>query len=716
MPPLPKYFFGVVVLLLFQLLPTDLRGQDSYDSLVRDAASAASGGNAASAAALYEKALSLASTPSGRSDVRIALAKVNITQGKYEQARKILEENLSDAPAVPKWETVDSLKLMADSYVKETKFDEAQECLARGQSLPFEENGLKAHLLLHSAEISKIVGDKEAAIATYDRILQMPNVAKDTLFWPNLWKGALLKSRGDTDQAIALFQKAFEIAVSIKSQSAIKLAQNELKSLGVTPDEKALEVRTPLGMFFAPETGHLADIVPFYWKGNYHIFYLHGIPGKKGVSWSHAETADFNSIKDFGEAIPTSNSPEVQDLNIFTGSIIHDGRQFLAFYTGHNGSFVAQKRRDQILMMATSPDLMTWTKRPDFQIPSDTAAGYAELGGWRDPDVLKVGDEYWMVLCASRRNPPRDCVGWGVSSDLKNWEFKNPIFEDTMSGKECPNLFKFGDWWYLIISSYKLPKDSGGGWVTRYLMSRTPEGPWTVPSDIFFDGGGYYAAKTAGDDKTRFLCGWLASRKSPKGDTPRDNMPWDWGGNLLAYQLKQRPDGTLAAMFPPAVEASFTTRCSVKPEELRGKAKLDPDSIVFSAPDSVVSMGTLPPRFYLSLKIDTSSSGGILLGGDNKLEHGFRIVVDAEKKELRLEGFPKPLGDPSQPDRLVRPLREIPKGGSLLEVVVDGDALAICIDKDKVLSGRMYDRRSDNWGFFGNTGTRVSNWGVKSRR
>ena len=56
---------------------------------------------------------------------------------------------------------------------------------------------------------------------------------------------------------------------------------------------------------------------------------------------------------------------------------------------------------------------------------------------------------------------------------------------------ECPDLFRMGEWWYLVFSEFS------ERCVTRYRMARSLAGPWLAPAEDTFDGRAFYAAKTA---------------------------------------------------------------------------------------------------------------------------------------------------------------------------------------------------------------------------
>ncbi|MDT3386157.1 MAG: DUF4975 domain-containing protein, partial [Bacteroidota bacterium] len=116
---------------------------------------------------------------------------------------------------------------------------------------------------------------------------------------------------------------------------------------------------------------------------------------------------------------------------------------------------------------------------------------------------------------------------------------------------ECPDIFKMGDWWYLIYSEKHAAVRR-----VQYFKGKTLDelksctaydaGHWPDNHEGFLDSRGLYAGKTASDGTNRYLWGWCPTRAGEDniavGAYP--NEP-EWGGNLVAYQLIQHDDGTL---------------------------------------------------------------------------------------------------------------------------------------------------------------------------
>ena len=249
---------------------------------------------------------------------------------------------------------------------------------------------------------------------------------------------------------------------------------------------------------YKPEDGWAADFIPFYWQGEYHLFYLkdyRDIPNHgEGYSWYHVVTKDFVHFTDYGEVLARGTINE-QDLYASTGSVIYAEGQFHIFYHGQNHYWREAGRPEQAIMHAVSDDLYTWKKIPGHNFGAPLYR--FEPHDWRDPFVFwnEEAGQYWMVLAARLKEGPsrrRGCTGLCTSSDLVHWEVKDPFYApDMYFTHECPDVFRMGDWWYLLFSEFS------DACVTRYRMSRSVNGPWITPEVDTFDGRAFYAAKNS---------------------------------------------------------------------------------------------------------------------------------------------------------------------------------------------------------------------------
>ena len=95
--------------------------------------------------------------------------------------------------------------------------------------------------------------------------------------------------------------------------------------------------------FYQPEAGVLADVIPFYWKGEYHVLYLQLKPGQKGFDWAQIVTRDFVSYRYTGVGVAHADANDAADLNIATGSVIEKDGVLYAFYCGQNPAFTGKR-------------------------------------------------------------------------------------------------------------------------------------------------------------------------------------------------------------------------------------------------------------------------------------------------------------------------------------------------------------------------------------
>jgi beta-fructofuranosidase len=300
-------------------------------------------------------------------------------------------------------------------------------------------------------------------------------------------------------------------------------------ALSGTPMTPAVEHR-PAEFFYRPDGAWAGDFIPLYANGEFQLFYLHDWRDEaahgEGIPWYRISTTDFVHFKEHGEVLQRGSKAE-RDLYVFTGSAIQAKDGFHIFYTGENPHLRKQGKPEQAIMHAVSKDLQAWTKVPEhtFSAPTDKF----EKHDWRDPFVFwnPETSEYNMLLGArAKQGVPRrrGLTALCSSKDLVQWQVREPFYAPRIyRTHECPDLFKIGDWWYLLFS------DDADRRRTRYRMSRSLEGPWITPSRDDLDGCAFYAAKSAADGKNRFLFGWNPTRSGAK-----DKGDWDWGGNLAA--------------------------------------------------------------------------------------------------------------------------------------------------------------------------------------
>lgn len=469
---------------------------------------------------------------------------------------------------------------------------------------------------------------------------------------------------------------------------------------------------SPSAFFYQPESGVLADVIPFHWKGEFHALYLQLLPGQKGFDWAQVVTRDFAAYRYTGVGVAHSDADDAVDQNIFTGSVFEKDGLLHAFYCGQNPTFAGRKKPDQVILLAVSRDGVRWEKWPEFRFSPEGSPHYRYPGACRDPFVFWNPEkkEYGMLFTATPAHLEGDAVAYAGSADLTHWRLDPPFpASGRFFGYECPDLFRTGDRWYLLFSTY----DHNPGWATRYMTAPKLEGPWESPDDDFLDGGSLYAAKSVSDGRRRFLCGTLPDRK----DRQRDDADNGWGGRLVAYEMTASPEGRLSVRIPAEVEASFG---DAKPIPLEGNSRWQKSatSLRSVGPGAKVYAAKLPARCLITARLTVPPAGrmGFWIGGDARNEQAFRLVVDVATRRLSWDRGALPLGSDPERERPYRPVAIRPGDHVTLKVALDGNAAVACLDDRVCLATRMYDRRADTCGIWSDTaGTEIQGVELRTR-
>ena len=457
--------------------------------------------------------------------------------------------------------------------------------------------------------------------------------------------------------------------------------------------------------FYRPENAWAGDFIPYYEGGRFHLFHLQtwrDIPGHgEGTPWFQISTSDFVQFKELGQMLARGTKDE-QDLYVFTGSVIKADGQYHIFYTGHNPYFPKLGKPQEAVLHAVSDDLLSWEKHPEDTIYAP-AAEY-EPDDWRDPFVFwnVEAREYWMLLAARLKSGPsrrRGCTALCASKDLKKWEIREPFWAPGLySVHECPDLFRLGDWWYLVFS------EGSERTATHYRMSRSLKGPWLVPDNDTFDGRAFYAAKTASDDHHRFAFGWLATRQDSK-----DYRPWNWGGNLVVHELIQEADGSLSVKAPASIDQAFHETVTYQFRPAVGPCNISQGTVQFTTPQgfACASAGNMPTRCKIEARMDFQANTrgcGIMLHANDTFDSAYYIRLEPTRNRLVFDSWPRP-GDVPFWVELERPIQLQPLQPLDLKVFVDGTACVVYVADKVAMSTRLYDLKQGEWGVFVNEGS-----------
>jgi beta-fructofuranosidase len=415
------------------------------------------------------------------------------------------------------------------------------------------------------------------------------------------------------------------------------------------------------------------DCMPIYHDGAFYLFHQRDLrnpgplPDCEPFGWALARTTDFVTYEDLGDAIIRGGDHD-QDQFIYAGSVIRVEDKFVAMYTGYNRDhFEAEGKPSQVLMIAESDDLITWTKTDKAVVaPQD---GY-DPDDWRDPWVIWDDDasRYLMILGARKAGPKTQATGCTVaftSTDLENWSFEGDFWAPGLyTMHEMPDLYRHGGWWYHLVTEYSEKSK------TIYRRSRSLTGPWEAPADDAFDGRAYYAARSVSDGEHRYLVGWVPTRWDND-----DTKTWQWGGTLVVHEIVQRSDGTLGTKIPDAVREHLTAHAvatvpGFQLERLDGHT----EHVLANALPSTTLIET-------TLRVESGTRSVAIRFGENPdTQVGYQFLLCPEDGRLEFDKRPNwPWGQFDNRD-LDRPLSINDGAEHTVSLIIDEDIATIYVD------------------------------------
>jgi len=444
---------------------------------------------------------------------------------------------------------------------------------------------------------------------------------------------------------------------------------------------------------FRPKDRWVGDLIPFFWRGEYHLFYLPRAPEGRHC-WGHIVSRNLLDWEELPDAIAPSNLPNAPDaVGCWTGSVVEHKGVFHCFYTGFN----PESRYPQTICHAFSDDLIHWRKDDANPVIVPDERWY-EPGDWRDPFVFfnPEAGEFWMLICARDKRVAferRGCIALATSRDLTNWQVHEPLWSGSVCwAAECPDMFRLGNRWYLVYSHG----------VTRYRWTEELGGIWLASFPDTFDTEFVAAAKTLFDGRRQILFGWVGTLEGEKDCGARQ-----WGGHMaLPRELVPQPDGSIGVKLPDEFEIwrnENSTPLGFRDcEPLCGSWELDESSAVANSPNGVsVLRFDAPDDFFLSATVTPQGNavefGFLLRMADGK---GHKIVVDRNRVALmRWSSW----GDVEP--RLSRPISWCDGEPLKIHLTVHGSIVEFFADGRVSLAGRIYEPPQGWLGFYAANGT-----------
>lgn len=450
-------------------------------------------------------------------------------------------------------------------------------------------------------------------------------------------------------------------------------------------------------IFYTPEKQYpgmphgemCGDIMPFYWEGTYHLFFLY-----KYCIYA-VETKDFVH---YGECrlVLQNGSPDEQDWHAATGSVFYHEGLFYFYYTGFcEGNRGVEGRHEQAVLRAVSPDLYQWEKDKGFLFYPD--GRYFKNLHWRDPHVFwneEIG-KFCMLITAERKEGAilrGGCTAVYVSDDVREWNYYKTVYApDIFPTHECQDAFWMNGKWYLTFSNYSR------WWETRYRAAQSFDGPWETPEfDDMFDGREFYAAKTVTDQKERYLVGWQSVRKDCL-----DDGKFVWGGNIVVHRLCQRKDKTLGVAMPDAVRASFRTPVPMELKQIVGSWE-GANSITGERRDGFgwAQIGEISGTVLLETTVTwaegTRAFGFMIHTSGAELGKWCQLRIEPFHKRIVMERFNQIDGDQFYLDERRIAFTE---NTAQLKLIVSGNIMQVYVN-DTALTTRCYAAENGGIGLF----------------
>ncbi len=450
-------------------------------------------------------------------------------------------------------------------------------------------------------------------------------------------------------------------------------------------------------LFYHPESGRMGDVIPYYENGVFRPFYL-------GNGWSNVSTKDHLH---FYDEFTTS-------IRGGTGSVVRVDGVYHLFYCKFSNSPYPR----QYACHAVSRDFREWTEIPEDTFQPDDVI--YEMSDWRDPHVIWNEEEqcWWMLLAAQKkgRTMRKGCVGLCKSDDLTHWKYCEPIYAPStnQSASECPDLFRWGDWWYLTYSVYT------DRFQTLYRMARSSKGPWITPVRDTFDTRCFYAAKHGTDGRDHFMYGWNPDREkniwnfNPGQDYGKDYNTWDWGGTMIVHKLVQNEDGTLGVKPPEAVDHAFHTAHTADLQPLTGSWETGENCASCRSPYgySALLMNRVPGCGKLEMTVsyeDAPREFGIALQVDADFACGYYLIFEPSRGRIQYKTGLRMYEDggkmfPYEVEQ-ERPFVWEPGRRYKVRVFIQDSILLLYVDDQVALGTRMFNRSGFHFGLFVSDGS-----------
>ncbi|MBA3874280.1 MAG: glycoside hydrolase family 32 protein [Anaerolineae bacterium] len=344
------------------------------------------------------------------------------------------------------------------------------------------------------------------------------------------------------------------------------------KTASVTRQQFLTDLLRPQYHFLPPSNWMNDPNGLIQWQGKYHLFYQHNPTGPLWgyMSWGHASSDDLIHWTDLPLAIvPTPGGPD--EVGCFSGCAVNNNGQPTLVYTAARG----EKYEIQTQCIAIGDEtLLNWQKYAGNPVLAQVPSESGQTSDFRDPYVWKEADAWYMVI-ASRIKDVGGVIFLYKSDDLLNWEYLHPLLigDKQRNGDiwECPNFFKLGDQWVLIVSSHVTVATD----TVLYFVGTYDNHQFTPIYEGVLDYGELYAPLTTIDDQNRrLLIGWLREARSSQ-----EQQLAGWSGVQSIPRILTLSNNRLLMTPIPALQSIRGKHHHYTPANLLDNGFLDVNSL-----------------------------------------------------------------------------------------------------------------------------------------
>ena len=338
-------------------------------------------------------------------------------------------------------------------------------------------------------------------------------------------------------QFVATSSAALLSARSVRGQTVPPAAAMDALSAAIPL--AASDPERPIYHFRPPANWNNDPNGTIFYRGWHHLFYQLNPSASRGGNqhWGHARSRDLVNWEHLPIALwPLTDRGE---RAIFSGgAILGPDKRPRIFYTS-----IGHPSPEQWIALPQDDELLRWDRPATNPVIAIGIHGPTNVAQWRDPFLFVEGGQTYMVLGGNLNNGRGGggCVLLyrATTSDLTKWDFLGVIFrygDLRIYNVECPNLFRLGDKWVLLMS----PQQPCEYFIGQLDLTRYQFVPETHG---ILDAGSSYASNISVDDRGRTIQ-WLWGRTN----TPPEK---GWNGCMTLPRLLSIGNDGFLRQLPP---------------------------------------------------------------------------------------------------------------------------------------------------------------------